>query len=309
MRLQKWEIPDFLPSLSCSSGGSFTFSRFNPRAGVNLNLSERLGFYASYGEGFRAPAFLELTCAGPGAVCPGLQAGVAPDPPLKAVKARNYELGVRAHPTSWLDGELALFRTDVIDDIFSVSPTGTNGLFFQNVGNTRRQGVELSLGLKPWKMLEARLSYTYTEATFQNDLVLATPRLTADCAAPPCTQNVRAGNDLPLVPRHRLNASLDYHPTSWLTLWIGGSYVGTQRLRGDEANEEQKLGDYVVVNGGVRAEWKKLEAFVTINNLLNNAYETFGTFAPNGKVDGGPVERFLTPAVPINVLAGVSYRF
>src|SRR5439155_1159537 len=91
---------------------------------------------------------------------------------------------------------------------------------------------------------------TYTEATFRNDLVLATPRLTAGCAVPPCTQNVRAADDLPLVPRHRLNASLDYHPTSWLTLWIGGSYVGAQRLRGDEANEEQTLGDYVVVNGG-----------------------------------------------------------
>jgi len=48
---------------------------------------------------------------------------------------------------------------------------------------------------------------------------------------------------------------------------------------------------------------------VTVNNLLNNAYETFGTFAPNAKVAGAPVERFLTPAAPINVLTGASYRF
>jgi hypothetical protein len=46
-----------------------------------------------------------------------------------------------------------------------------------------------------------------------------------------------------------------------------------------------------------------------LNNLLNNEYETFGTFAPNGKVEGTLVERFLTPAPPINVLAGASYRF
>ena len=303
------DIQDRDPQNRPSSSGVHEFNRANPTIGFNYNVSRALGFYFGYSEGFRAPGFLELTCAGPGAVCPGLQAGVAPDPPLKAVKARNYELGVRAHPAPWLHGELALFRTDVIDDIFSVTPTGTTGVFFQNVGNTRRQGVELSLGLKPWKVLEARLSYAYTEATFRNDLVLATPRLTTDCAAPPCTQNVRAGDDLPLVPRHRLNASLDYRPTSWLTLWIGGAYVGTQWLRGDEANDEQKLGDYVVLNGGVRAEWKKLEAFVTVNNLLNNAYETFGTFAPNAKADGAPIERFLTPAAPINVLAGVSYRF
>jgi len=294
---------------SISATGVSTFSRPNPAIGFNYNLSRDWGIYFGYSEGFRAPAFLELTCAGPSAICPGLQAGVAPDPPLNAVTARNYELGLRARPTSWLNGELALFRADVSDDIFSVSPTGTTGLSFQNVGGTRRQGVEISLASRPAAGLEARLSYTYTEATFRDNLELATPRLTAGCAASPCTQTVRAGNDLPLVPRHRLNASLDYRLASWLGLWLGASYVGPQRLRGDEENVERKLTDYVVVNAGLRAGWKGLTAFVTINNLLNNEYETFGTFAPNGKVEGSPVERFLTPAPPINVLAGASYRF
>ncbi len=297
------------PSDRPSATGVSTFSRPNPAIGFNYNLSRDWGIFFGYSEGFRAPAFLELTCAGPSAICPGLQAGVAPDPPLNAVTARNYELGLRARPTSWLDGELALFRADVSDDIFSVSPTGTTGLFFQNVGGTRRQGVEVSLASRPAAGLEARLSYTYTEATFRDNLELATPRLTAGCAASPCTQTVRAGNDLPLVPRHRLNASLDYRLASWLGLWLGASYVGPQRLRGDEENVERKLTDYVVVNAGLRARWKGLTAFVTINNLLNNEYETFGTFAPNGKVEGTPVERFLTPAPPINVLAGASYRF
>jgi outer membrane receptor protein involved in Fe transport len=96
--------------------------------GFNYNLSRDWGFYFNYAEGFRAPAFLELTCSGPGSICPGLQAGVAPDPPLRAVTARNYEVGLRARPTPWLDTELALYRTDVFDDIYSVSPTGTTGV-------------------------------------------------------------------------------------------------------------------------------------------------------------------------------------
>ncbi len=63
------------------------------------------------------------------------------------------------------------------------------------------------------------------------------------------------------------------------------------------------------MNAGLCAGWKGLTAFVTINNLLNNEYATFRTFAPNGKVESAPVVRFLTPAPPINVLAGASYRF
>jgi hypothetical protein len=42
---------------------------------------------------------------------------------------------------------------------------------------------------------------------------------------------------------------------------------------------------------------------------VNLRYETFGTFAVNGREEGAPVERFLTPAPPIAVQAGVSYRF
>ena len=38
-------------------------------------------------------------------------------------------------------------------------------------------------------------------------------------------------------------------------------------------------------------------------------YETFGTFAPNAKRAGNPIEPFLTPALPINVVAGLTYRF
>ena len=81
------------------------------------------------------------------------------------------------------------------------------------------------------------------------------------------------------------------------------------RLRGDEANQEPPLSDYFVLNSGVRAHWQQLTGFVWINNLLNTTYETFGTFAPNARRPGDPIERFLTPASPIHVLAGISYRF
>jgi hypothetical protein len=52
-----------------------------------------------------------------------------------------------------------------------------------------------------------------------------------------------------------------------------------------------------------------LEAHLKINNMLDNRNETFGTFAPNSHEPGAPVERFLTPAPPISMLAGVRYAF
>lgn len=286
-----------------------TFSRANPHIGLNYNVTRSANVYFSFAQGFRAPAFLELTCGGPGAVCPGLQAGVAPDPPLRPVTANHYEVGARLEPRPWLGLGATAFRTDVRNDIFSVSPTGTTGLFFQNAGDTRRQGFEFAGQATITKQWQARVSYTYTEATFRDEIDLATPRLTPGCATTPCIQHVRQSSDLPLVPRHRLNAGVDYHITPWLTLWLSGAYVGAQRLRGDEANMERPLSAYVVMNGGARLHWKALTAFVTINNLLNEEYETFGTFARNAKLPDMPVERFLTPALPIHVIGGLGYRF
>ena len=283
------------------SGGVHEFNRFNPRAGVNLNLSERLRLYASYGEGFRAPAFLELTCAGPGAVCPGLQVGVAPDPPLRAVTARSYEVGAQARPLAWLDVALSGFRTDVGDDIFSVAPTGTTGVFFQNIGSTRREGVELGLR-GHFKPVEAFLNYTFTRATFQDQVELFTP-------LPPGSETVRPGDSLALVPRHRLNGGLVYRPWPWLALSADARYVGAQFLRGDEVNRQPTLSAYWVANAGATVTMRGVEAFVRVNNVLDERYQTFGTFAANGREPGSPVQRFLTPAPPLSVLAGVQYAF
>jgi outer membrane receptor protein involved in Fe transport len=290
------------------SGGDHTFSRTTPRFGINYNPTPAVTIYFTYAEGFRAPAFLELTCASPATVCPGLQAGVASDPPLKAVKARNYEVGVRARPLAWLDASVSVYRTDVIDDIFSVAPTGTVGLFFQNVGNTRRQGIEAALRARAG-LFEPWVNYAYTDATFRDQVLLGTSRVIEDCDEPPCTEVVRKGNSLPLVPRHRVNVGLDTHLTNWLTLSLSGAYVSRQWLRGDEANVERQLGDYVVVNAALTANVKSLTAFLAVQNLFDTRYETFGTFAPNPTVEGAPVQRFLTPAPPITFKGGLAWRF
>jgi len=284
------------------SGGVFTFSRFNPKVGVNINLSERVGFYASYGEGFRAPAFLELTCAGPGAVCPGLQVGVAPDPPLDPVVARTYEIGAYARPRPWLDIDAAIYRTNVADDIFSVTPTGTVGVFFQNIGSTRRQGVELAVRARWERFLDAYLNYAYTRATFQQSAELASPLAGG-------AEFVPAGSTIPLIPRHRLNFGVAWHPWPWATVSAGAMYVSSQFLRGDDANTQAPLPAYWVVNGALSARWRGFEGFANLYNVLDNKYETFGTYAPDGRLPGAPVVRFLTPALPINVLAGLRYSF
>lgn len=299
-------ITDSSPEEPGKASGKASYRRVLPRAGINYNLSDNHGLYFSYSQGFRTPAFLELTCGDPESPCVGLQAGVAPDTgftKLSPVRVHNYELGFRTRPVPWLEGSLSLYRTDVRDDIFSVSDPAELTVFFQNVGNTRRQGIEFGLRGMFRNVLEPYVNYTLTRATFRNNIQLASP------GTPGIPQQVEAGDDIPMTPNHRVNAGLRYHLYQWLTLSLDLSYVGDQFLRGDEANTQPKLDDYVILNAGVDLRWKQFNGFVKVNNLTNNRYETFGTFAPNAKVAGDPIERFLNPAPPINVMVGASYRF
>lgn len=300
------KVTDLSPEEPGEASGKASYRRVLPRAGLNYNFSDNYGLYFSYSQGFRTPAFLELACSDPESPCVGLQAGVAPDTgftKLSPVRTHNYEVGLRAHPLPWLEGSLALYRTDVRDDIFSVSDPGELTVFFQNIGNTRRQGLEVGLRGVYHNLLETYVNYTFTRATFREEVELASPR------TPGIPQRVQAGDTIPSTPNHRVNAGVRYHLYRWLALSLDLHYVGSQYLRGDEANTQSKLHSYVVLNAGIDLHWKNLKGFVKINNLTDNQYETFGTFAPNAKLADDPIERFLNPASPINVMVGATYRF
>lgn len=228
--------------------------------------------------------------------------GVAPDPPLKPVTAQSFELGAHARIASWLRAEISGYWTNLSDEIFAVTPTGTTGVFFQNIAKTRRQGVEVGLHGRFGRVLEPYLNYAFTRATFQSRVELATP-------VPPGTQTVQPGDRLPLVLEHRINLGADYRPWPWLTLTAGAGWVSSQFLRGDEGNRQRPLDPYWFTQAGASVRWRGLEGFVQINSVLNGKYETFGPFAPNGLQPGNPVDRFLTPAHPTNVLAGLQYVF
>lgn len=254
-----------------------TFRRFNPRAGVNVNPAKDVGFYGSYSEGFRTPTAFELFAFAP----------FSSNPDLAAPKSKTYEVGSRARFGQAVDGTLALFQTDVEDEIFFI-PTGLFTGLNQNAVKTRRRGVEAGLTARYAKLVDGFVNYSYIVPTFEADVLLASGQ-------------VRAGNEIPLVPRQRLGAGVNVRPVRDLLLSLGGLFVGERRLSGDEPNTVKSLDDYVVLNGRISYRWGPVTAFLQGENLLDAKYEPWGVFAAG--------TRFLIPAPGVSVLAGVSLGF
>jgi outer membrane receptor protein involved in Fe transport len=276
--------------------GTAAYARWVPAAGISWSFSPRLSASASWSQGFRAPAFLELTCGDPEAPCVGLQAGVAADATLthlRAVTSQSFEAGVAASPLDGLAVAVSAFRIDLHDDIYSVPGPTTTSVYFQNIGDTRRLGLEATVRAERGP-LSVALGYAFTRATFESDVPLATPR-------DPGVEEVHPGDRLPMIPEHQADAEVRLRTWPWLELSAGVHWVGPQPFRGDEANVAPMLPAYAVVRAGAEARWRRWSAAVHATNLLDARFETFGTFAENGRA-GGAVEPFLTPGAPLRVL-------
>jgi iron complex outermembrane receptor protein len=297
------DITDTSPPNPGGATGTVDYSSWTPAVGVTWAFLPNWLASVSYARGFRAPAFLEITCADPAAPCVGLQAGVAPDATftaLQPVTSQTFEAGVTGSPAEGVTASLNAFLVDLKNDIYSVSAEGSTAIYFRNVGPTRRQGFEASLRVQRG-IFGFNGTYAYTLATFQEDLILGTPR------TPDGIEFVKRGDQLPLVPNNILNLEGRVRPLDWLTLTAGALFVGSQYFRGDEANEAPKLPSYWVLRAGAEVQWKSWSAFVRVANLLNSSYQTFGTFAPDGRTPGEPVVPFLTPGLPVRFTLGIRW--
>ncbi len=310
--------------LGSDLSGDNRYSRLNPAIGGTYKITDRLTAYAGYSEGNRAPTPSEIECSNPAQPCL-LPSSLSSDPPtLKQVVSHTYEAGLRGNfampdtvpgKFSWNFG---LFRTDLTDDIYGVATSISTG-FFQNIGSTRRQGIETGLTYKDEKW-SAYASYSLVQATFESPLTLSSPNNPfADANG---NIHVVPGDRLPGIPENQLKVGADYHITPDWT--VGGvlTYYGDQYLRGDESNQNPPLAGYAVVNlhTSYRAS-KNIELFANLQNALDARYATFGAFGdptgigapgiPPGAVTNGPGvdNRFLGPAAPIAVFGGVRVRF
>jgi outer membrane receptor protein involved in Fe transport len=310
--------------------GDHTFSRVNPAVGLTVTPTDALTFYADYNEASRAPTVIELGCANPAAPC-GLPNAFASDPNLRQVVARTVEVGVRGNlPDQRLVWSADVFHTVNSNDIQFVA-TGTNAGYFDNVGDTRRQGLDLSLGGKQGGF-DWHVTYSFVDATYQSNFeVSAQSNSTADANG---TILVRPGDRIPLIPKHTGRLVLDYQlGRRWD---IGGNLIAASGayLHGNENNANQAGGTngagayisgsgwipgYTVVN--LQSTYhltKHADIFARLINLFDKQYATAGflttsSFTPNGTFipdpNNRPNENAVAPAAPRGIWVGVRLRW
>jgi iron complex outermembrane receptor protein len=297
--------------------GDSRYDRFNPIIGGTYKITSELTAYAGYSEANRAPTPLELGCADPNNPCI-IASFLVSDPALKQVVSRTVEAGFRGTKEmniGTLEWKLGGFRATNTDDILAIPDPVLQGFgFFQNVGDTRRQGIEAEAKLKS-SAFEVYGSYTFIDARFLDALQLGSNSPAA--VANGGIIQVMPGDQIPAIPRHRVKAGFDYFVTDAFKVGADAIYVSSQYFVGDASNQEPKLPGYAVVN--VHASYqinKTIQIYGKINNLLDNHYATYGTFFDTNALpnfaNGGAAftnAQALNPAYPRTFYAGLKVTF
>lgn len=295
--------------------GDHSFQRVNPALGLNWNPSESATHFVSYSEGMRVPTPVELTCANPAAPCT-LPNQFLADPPLKPVIARTLEAGTRLRFNDKLRGSASLYRTELADDILFVSSGGTlNTGYFQNVGTTLRQGLDLSAraSLGKWSLQAA---YSRVQAQYLTPFRMRSPNNSTRDAADEIA--VERGDRLPGIPADMFKLFADWSPSARGSIGLGWAWFGAQYARGDENNQDAngRLPSYGVAQLLARfVPAKGWEASLRVDNLLDQRYENFGILGrnffngANRSFDAAAAapEQFRSPGAPRAVWIALRY--
>lgn len=277
----EFDITDgFNLNLSGDDTGKSDFDRFSPRVGLLWGPLDALNIYASFSTAFETPTTTEFANPDGG--------GFNPD--LTTQTADNFEIGVKGaiHASMPLDYELSLFWLDIRNEILPFEVDGFTGrTFYQNAGESSREGVEAAISAEVLPALKASLAWSYIDASFDSFRT--------------ATENLD-GNKVPGVPSQHLHAELRYdHPAGWYSildlLYVDDFYADNANL--------VNIDPYAVSN--LRLGYRKeldnwlISPFMSVNNLFNEEY--FSNVRINASFG-----RYYEPAPLRNFSGGVTAR-
>ncbi len=252
-------VDHYIVGANPDDSGKVNFDATLPVVGLLFTATDDVHLYASAGRGFETPTLNELAYRPNGLT--GLNLG------LGAATSQSVELGVKTRSREWGGVNLAVFQTNTDNEIATLTNVGGRSTY-QNVGSTRRRGLEASWNRDFAYDLRGQVAATYLDARYRDAFTTcnATP-----CAVPNIP--VPAGNMIPGLARKALYAALDWAPVLG---WRGGlAAQALDRVFVNDVNSDAAAG-FAVFNAhvGYLARWRgiDLSGFARVDNIFAKRY-------------------------------------
>ena len=286
---------------------------FNPRLGINYNISERINSYVNVSFAHREPTDNELynLWKGPDdlGVTPQFNKSkiitnssgdtirtVWSDPLVKPEKLVNYEFGM-SYDNGIFSVQLNAFLMDFKDEIVAYDELDEDWSNVRgNAEKTVHQGIELSgKYLSPYNLvLSSNFSYN------DNYFVEFNPFVDSG-------NYDYSGNKIAGFPDILGNAKISFR-TENLIVSTQVQHIGRQYLDNTE-DDSRTIDAFSVANAAVIYKLKdfvikNIEISFRVNNIFDKKYETEGYYIPY-ESDDGPAGNYYFPAAERNFMLGL----
>ncbi|HEY0685295.1 MAG TPA: TonB-dependent receptor [Steroidobacter sp.] len=207
----EWQLQRWLFVLGTRYDDHDIFGGQNsPRAYAVYHPSDNVTIKGGVGRGFKAP---NLKLLSPEYSVTTSQFVVYGNPDLDPEFNTSYELGASYDADRW-SLQATLFQNDVDDLIQSYCAADCDALRvlnYENVEEARIRGVEVAASLAPLPQLSMDLNYTFLNA-----------------------KDLTADQPLAEKPKHAINLTLKWSPTTKLNAQLRGNYYGKQTMYSSE---------------------------------------------------------------------------
>lgn len=262
--------------------GTVTFDEFSPAGGILYKYNDFVNLYGSISTSFETPSSTEFAT-------PDDSGGFNQN--LDSSTSTNYEVGVKGVLPGRTSYQLSIFHIDTKDELLIAGTSPGGSEFFENAGETTRDGIEAAVTFRPLQGLDVTLNYTYADLEFESFV--------------DGTGNNFTGNKIPGTPEQFGYAEVAYYSPTGLYAVFDAQYVDQIQVNNDNTPGTE-TSQYVVANlrFGATKYYKDLEftPFFGINNIFDRKY------VGNVRVNG-PGNRFYEPAPELNVFGGLTVKF
>jgi iron complex outermembrane receptor protein len=276
--------------------GKTDYNKVLPSAALSWQILPELMAYVSYAKGFETPTFTEMAYQ-----TDTSKSGFNFD--LKPSTSDTYETGLKSQNRLG-DFTLAVFQTKTKNDIVSAGSLDGRSTF-RNADKTLREGVEFAWNKKLWRDLTATASYTYLDATFDENVP---EKLDQDGQV--LASAIPSGNAIPGIAKNQAYASLAWQPSHGLYGGVDVQYM--DKIYVNDTNTDAAP-SYSVTSANVGYAWMvgdwKIISFARVDNLFDKNYA--GSVIVNDstkiRVNGQmvPAKRYFEPADGRNWSAGL----
>jgi outer membrane receptor protein involved in Fe transport len=228
------------PGSTPFSSGMNDYEHLSPKVGFHSELLKTLDFRASFTQGFALPADADKYNSAIGS---------------KPQTINQYEAGLNFSPSRMFTADLAVFRIDNLDEI---QETWSGSGIYEALGETRREGLELSAVVRPWVAgfeVFGDLTVTDTEVIKNNDPALV-------------------GKEVKGVPDYTSNLGVRYLAESGVNTQIKWQHVGSYYT---ESTNLHSYDGYDLTDFSISYVYKtkngtKWRAGLDIDNLFDEHY-------------------------------------